>query len=168
MAMNEAKFWEIIEKARGTSLTPEEHAQRLVGQLVTTPPDDIREFDRMVGTLLARGNRGELRVAANLINDGPSDEEFLFFLGWLILQGREKFDAALKHADSIAEWIDTTDVDNYECEDLLYAAANAYETATGKDLPSSDWPKIGDTAKLIKLGTDVAKLLPKLSARWQD
>ncbi|MEK7466657.1 MAG: DUF4240 domain-containing protein [Planctomycetota bacterium] len=165
--MNEAKFWEVIEKARGTALTPEEHAQRLVAQLVTTPPDDIREFDRIVGTLLARGNRGELRVAANLINDGPSDEEFLFFLGWLILQGREKFEAALKQADSIAEWIDTTDVDNYECEDLLYAAANAYETATGQDLPPSEWPKIGDTAKLLKLGTDVAKLLPKLSARWQ-
>jgi hypothetical protein len=166
--MNEDRFWEIVEKARGTSLTPEEHAQRLVAQLVTTPPDEIRDFDRIVGTLLARGNRGELRVAANLINDGPSDEEFLFFLGWLILRGREKFEAALKHADSIAEWIDTTDVDNYECEDLLYAAANAYETATGKDLPPSDWPKIGDTAKLIKLGTDVGKLLPKLSARWQD
>ncbi len=166
--MDDAKFWEIVQKARGSTLTPEEHSQRLVALLVTTPPDEIREFDRILGSLLARGNRGELRVAANLINDGPNDEEFLFFLGWLILQGREKFEGALKNADSIADWIDTTDVDNYECEDLLYAAANAYETATGKDLPPSEWPKIGDTAKLIKLGTDVAKLLPKLSARWQD
>jgi hypothetical protein len=66
-----------------------------------------------------------------------SDDSFLYFLGWLLAQGRATFEAAVGDPDSLvdhpavwAEW-------QLECEAILYAAMMAYEARTGEKLPDS-------------------------------
>ena len=48
-----------------------------------------------------RAYRQELWGAAYLINGGCSDDGFVYFLGWLIAQGRDVYQAALPDPDSL-------------------------------------------------------------------
>ena len=53
------------------------------------------------------------------------------FLSWLISKGRSVFEEALKNPDSLVKYVEKEEMP--DCEDLLYAATEAYSMNTGKE-----------------------------------
>ena len=124
---------------------------------------EIEAFARDRENLMHTSYRWDLWGAAFVINGGCSDDGFDYFRGWLMLQGRNVWEAALRDPESLAGVSVDEDA---ECEDVLYAASKAYEQVAGRSLPPSrDQP----TDKPI--GTawqepDLEALYPKLWKRF--
>src|SRR5437868_5917368 len=78
--------------------------------------------------------RSDLWGAAYIMRDGCSDDGFDYFRGWLIAQGEAVFAEALRNPESLA-MVQRSDDEEAECEFLLYAALEAYEARTSKEMP---------------------------------
>jgi hypothetical protein len=94
---------------------------------------------------------------------GASDDAFDYFRAWLILQGESRFNRALKDPRVAVEGV--TPGADLECEDLLYAAAMAYEAKAGATLPRTV-PHPREPAGTPWSEDDVAKLYPDLATRF--
>jgi hypothetical protein len=68
--------------------------------------------------------RWDLWAAAYVINGGASDDGFEYFLGWLMAQGRTRWEATLADPDSLADIVDA-DTGDLDGEELLYIALAA-------------------------------------------
>ncbi len=87
----------------------------------------------------------DLFAAARLINASGSDDNFWYFLGWLLSQGRAVFEVAIRDPDSLADYFRRQgitaatcgDDDHwpYWCQEIEYAADHAYQAVTGLELP---------------------------------
>jgi Protein of unknown function (DUF4240) len=146
--MDRDRFWALMEAARSAGGGCHALAARLVGVLSTLPPQEIVSFQGMLDELMAESFRWDVKGAAVLINVGITDDGFEDFRGWLIGQGREVYEAALRDPDSLAQHPQMRDRDPerawqepLECEALLYSANRAYAAATGEDLSADlPWP----------------------------
>jgi len=121
------EFWEHIRATKRTD--PDAHVERLVKRLVKLPPDEILDFEHWWNESRAEAYRWDLWGAAYVINGGCSDDGFIDFRSWLLLQGREVFQAALANPDSLAD----LDVEEDEASCECYPAASAWFQATGSD-----------------------------------
>ena len=136
--MDRESFWQIVETARAevddTVEDADEVADAVVDSLIELSLAEIVGFELELDKLQQESYRWDLWAAAYLINGGCSDDSFDYFRGWLLAQGREVWDAALVDPDSLASVVnpDPTEV-RAECEDMLDAAATAYEQVTGDD-----------------------------------
>lgn len=120
-------FWEIINTAHSAhELTPDETAWQIQNYLAKDKPNYILGFDQQFHHCLRESYTGKLWGAAYLINGGCSDDGFEYFRCWLILQGREVFENAIKDPDSLASYVEQGDL---ECEEALHIAAKAYDQA---------------------------------------
>ncbi len=157
------EFWLAIERARSGASDAYETAAALRAQLAERPAGEIMAFLEQQARMLARSYSWALWGAAYLINGGCSDDGFHYFRGWLIAQGREVFERALEHPDSLADVIDEGDA---ECEDMPSAAALAYKDVTGAypDGPRLDLPDLGPSWDFDD-AAEMAKRYPRLSAR---
>jgi Protein of unknown function (DUF4240) len=126
--MTRADFWNHIRASKRND--PHTHAERLVARLSKLPPDQILAFDHLWGTALHEAYNWNLWGAAYLINGGCSDDGFTDFRSWLILQGRDIFQAAVKNPDTLADVVEPDD-DEFECE--CYPAMEAWFKATGTE-----------------------------------
>ncbi|HEV2172244.1 MAG TPA: DUF4240 domain-containing protein, partial [Nitrospira sp.] len=100
--------------------------------------------------------------AAFVINGGCSDDGFEYFRGWLMLQGRDVWEAALRDPDSLAE----VAIDgNADCEDVLSVATEAYRRVTGRSLPSHGEPQEDQPAGQAWEEEDLESLYPRLWER---
>ena len=114
----------------------------LEAKLRTLPLDEIVAFDEIFTRLHRRSYTWPLWGAAYVINGGRSDDGFADFRGWLIAQGRAVYEKALDDPDSLAD----TTASVASCEEIQYAAASAYEAASGgieMPIPSSRHPELG-------------------------
>jgi hypothetical protein len=68
--------------------------------------------------------RWDLWAAAYVINGGASDDGFEYFLGWLMAQGRTRWEATRADPDSLADIVDA-DTGDLDGEELLYIALAA-------------------------------------------
>jgi uncharacterized protein DUF4240 len=91
------------------------------------------EFEGHFTELRAESYSWELWGAAYLMNGGCSDDGFEYFRAWLIAQGREIFETALKDPDTLAVLASPEG----ELEDFLYVASGLYEDETGEVMPES-------------------------------
>lgn len=165
--MTESEFWQLIEKTRtdaGGDSTDAAAAQAelLVEELSDLEPDDIRDFDRFWARRHAEAFRWDLWGAAWLINGGCSDDGFDAFRDWLIGRGRRIYEAALASPDTLADVADGP----VECEDLGFAALQAYEDVTGEELPPSGVRVPPEPAGTQWKEEELPQLFPKLVARF--
>jgi hypothetical protein len=119
------EFWEQIHKSKKKS--PRAHANQLTKQLGKLKPDEVIDFDHWWGVMMAESYTWDLWGAAYLLNGGCSDDGFTDFRSWLILQGRDVFQAALANPDSLAAL--KLKMDEADCE--CYPALRAWFAATG-------------------------------------
>ena len=124
--MRQKEFWEHIEKTRRKD--PEAHADRLETRLAKLDPDEILQFDHWWSTFTRKAYDWTLWRAAYLINGGCSDDGFMDFRDWLILQGRAVYEAAVANPDSLADVVDPEDG---EYEIMCTAATDAWFAASG-------------------------------------
>jgi hypothetical protein len=133
--MDDSQFWTIIEQARDAADNdPYEVCNALEEALAAMQPGDILEFDRLFYQHFFESYRADLWGAAFLMNGGCSDDGFDYFRGWLIVQGREVFENALKNPDSLADVVSPDDEADFgfEDEDVLNVAYRAWMRATNK------------------------------------
>jgi hypothetical protein len=127
------EFWEHIHKSKRKD--PDAHVERLTKRLAKLPPDEIIDFDHWWNVLHAEAYNWDLWGAAYLLNGGCSDDGFIDFRSWLILQGRDVFQAALTNPDTLAD-LDVED-DEASCE--CYPASHAWFVATGTSPEEGDY-----------------------------
>jgi hypothetical protein len=161
--MNADHFWKIIEEAKDRADDGEEQVELVYERLKTLSPDEIVGFDQLYDEFHARAYRWDLWGAAYLMNGGCSDDGFEYFRGWLISRGRAVYEQVLGDPDRLAGEF-SPDRDDYELESLLYAAARAYEVATGQEMPARE-RVLPELVGQQWNEDDLDEMFPALSAR---
>jgi Protein of unknown function (DUF4240) len=156
------EFWDLIDQARAGSRACRESAAELERILAKMSALEIEAFARAQDDLMRASYRWDLWGAAFVINGGCSDDGFDYFRGWLMLQGRDVWDAALRDPESLADLSFEGDAD---CEDVLYAAGRAYEQVTGHSLPPTIEDRPSTPAGTPWEESDLEGRYPRLSQR---
>ncbi|MBM3979906.1 MAG: DUF4240 domain-containing protein [Planctomycetes bacterium] len=131
------EFWEHIETT--TRSDPDAHGARLVARLAKRPVNDILDFAHLWDLLHARAYTWALWGAAYIVQGGCSDDGFDYFRGWLLLQGRKAYAAALRNPDSLAGVVDPADdFTEYEARPGWEAWFRATGTADDPDYDALD------------------------------
>lgn len=123
------EFWDHIRATRRRD--PEAHGDRLVKRLAKLSPEEIIDFDHWWKVSHRKAYRRALWDAAYVINGGCSDDGFHYFRDWLILQGRDVFEAAITDPDTLAAVVKPDEEYEYEGHPALDAWFGA--TGTGDD-----------------------------------
>ena len=134
--------------------------------LESQSPEEILDFRAAFDECVNRAYRWDLWGVAYVINGGCSDDGFDYFLGWLIAQGKEYFEAALQDPERAGNAVEPGEEADFE--DMWYVAGRAYEASTGRDdfyeqLPPS--PR-GDVQGEEWDEDDLPSLFPGLSKKF--
>lgn len=166
--MDDSTFWTCIEDASAASDGDSTaYADELAERLQRLTAEELSCFEGILNRNLERAYTWELWGAAYLINGGCSDDGFLYFRGWLVMQGRTVFEEAVQAPDSLAAI--TGGQDELECEDILYTARELFERKTGTVMPVQSFGGTppGEPRGARWKETDLAKLLPRLAAVYE-
>jgi hypothetical protein len=158
-----SEFWDLIDQARAQGKSCAEGARALERILSGRSSSEIEAFARDQEALTRTSYRWDLWGAAFVINGGCSDDGFDYFRGWLMLQGRDVWEAAMRDPESLAGVSLEGDA---ECEDVLYAASKAYERVAGGSLPPTGDHRPTAPAGTAWRETDLGTLYPKLWGRF--
>ena len=130
--MDNVEFWSVIARARGTT-SPEAgsaEASNLKQVLESFATAEVKAFSRRYNELLCELNTWELWGAGYVLQGGMGDDEFHYFLSWVIGKGEAVFRVAKDEPDSLANYVGDEDVDN---EALEYAALDVLEDRSVAD-----------------------------------
>jgi hypothetical protein len=131
-----AEFWKLIEEAKEASGgDPEEQVVMLRTRLTAYPLEEIISFDRILWQLMDDSYTWDLWAAAYILNGGCSNDCFDYFRGWLVAQGEQVFNDAMRDPETLAS---VAVFEEVELENMLSVAETAYEQVTGKDYNFSD------------------------------
>jgi len=172
--MEESEFWELVDAAREAAEgDPEEQADLLVERLLELDPETVLDFARHFESRYNRAYSWDLWGAAWVLLDGASDDAFDFFRCWLIGQGREVYEGAVHHPDSLADLLDDFDEEiDGDGEELGYAADEAYEQLTGTVAPDLGIPAAPSEPEGTPLDFEneqvLAERYPKLWERFRE
>lgn len=126
--MNETTFWNIIDKShKEAKFNIHKTLDILEEELTRLEPDQILRFDMILHEMVRIGYRSNLLAAAYIINAGCEAEELPDFLAYLIIQGKEMWDKALKNPDILA---DLEIEDEANCNSLWEVPAVAYQRSS--------------------------------------
>jgi hypothetical protein len=173
-------FWQLIDDARNASSRMVDVPQRLIDALCKLQEQEIVDFESYYIDCLHRSYDARVWLAAVVLMDGCGDDTFSDFRGWLIAQGRERFESALAEPDSLAE-LDSFDGDHGR-PTLFYlgsVAPRAFcKRSTGDErdfdagmrfeelCPVRKYPPL-KSEELISASEDAARaMLPRLAARF--
>ncbi|VTR95665.1 Uncharacterized protein OS=Kribbella flavida (strain DSM 17836 / JCM 10339 / NBRC 14399) GN=Kfla_0253 PE=4 SV=1: DUF4240 [Gemmata massiliana] len=173
------EFWDHIQKSKRKD--PDAHAERLEQRLAKLPPDEILDFGHWWELMMGEAYHWNLWGAAYLINGGCSDDGFEYFCRWLVLRGRDVFQAAVTNPDTLANVVHPDDGD-VECgcspaqgawftatktepDDAGYEAYSSAERARHPNSPR--YPELGAGWDFDD-DAEMRKRLPHLSALYMD
>ncbi len=164
-AMSRERFWQLMEAAsRGERNDSFRTAAVLQAALGKLRAEEILGFQLRLNECLAESYRWDLWAVAYIVNGGASDDGFVYFRAWLIAQGREYYQAALKDPVHAADRAGQ-DQQN-ESEQILYAAMDAYQAKTNQSLPALPFPSAAQPAGQRWDEQDLPKLYPELVKRF--
>src|SRR5262245_12400516 len=180
------EFWKHIQVTKRKD--GGEHVELLVKRLAKLKPDEIVDFDYWWHLLMGEAYHWNLWGAAELINRGCSDDGFEYFRDWLILQGRDVFQAAVSNPDTLADvvdparryysgecyiatdaWFEATGADpDDDAHDAFYAAKEARHPGRPTRMaPYEDKQELGE-AWDFNNADEMRKRLPRLAAMYLD
>ena len=134
-AMDKAAFWGLIDKARSEAGDDTERQSELLEErLSELPPQQIVRFQQLRRQMDEQAYTWDVWGAAYVIEDGCSDDCFRDFRAYLISLGPKAFAAALRNPDSLAPIAQDAETGSWENADDV--APDAYQTATGDDVPA--------------------------------
>jgi hypothetical protein len=158
--MTEDLFWELIDYGLGDQSLGE-RLDTLPERLALFKPAAIRKFDQILREMDNAAYRTDIWALAYLLQGGCSDDSFDAFRGWLILQGRTVFEAALAAPDDFDMTLHHGDSGGMDA--LRDAAPMAYELREGKFMKPVKGPLLELTGPEIE-EDEFAEHLPKIAA----
>ncbi|WP_288433969.1 DUF4240 domain-containing protein [uncultured Deinococcus sp.] len=166
MTEAEKLLWGVLgESDRAAPGGLEARTDHISQTLAEGPAERVAEFGRQMDAALERANTWALWGAAFIINGGASADGFLYFRGWLLMQGRKVFDAAVNNPETLAG-VSGIKPDECEWEDILYLPAHLYQQVTGQALPPSGHRPEGDPAGTPWQEDELEQRFPKLWAAF--
>ena len=133
--MNKQQFWDLIKDSLRAG-NVEDQLDFLSDKLENYTKEELLDFDYIFRQLHEDCYNWDIWAAAYVIQGGCSDDGFIDFRSWLVVQGKEVFENALKNADSLAELGREKLEESEEAEDFYYVAADAYQELTGQEIES--------------------------------
>jgi hypothetical protein len=135
--MDKAALWQLIAHTRAESGNDTGRQSELLEErLSRLPARQIADFAEIRHRLDERAYSWKIWGAAYVIDDGCSDDCFRDFRAYLISLGRDAYEAALRNPDSLAPVVQDAEEGDWENADNV--APDAYESATGEDIPADD------------------------------
>lgn len=125
--MTEDKFWLIIQALHDVSESKKVRANTLRLWLSKIPVEDAVKFGYLFPFFCGKARTNKMWAAAYLMNSGCGDDGFVYFLSWLVGEGKETYFQALKNPDTLATY-DKNCV--FSFEDLAYAAEHFFNEET--------------------------------------
>jgi Protein of unknown function (DUF4240) len=136
-------FWEHIRAT--ADVDPYQHAEKLSARLAALPQDEILDFHHMWHVATTKAYSATLWAAASVISERRIlDDEFEYFVGWLILQGREVFDTVVGDPDRLAAFA-FPEAPSYEG----YPAYNAWRAASDRRAASDQGGSEGAWSRFV-------------------
>ncbi len=167
--MDITTFWALIETAReagGGDM--DKQLELLTDALSELPEQEIIEFERIKLGMMVRAFDADLWEAAWVIGCGCSDDGFAEFRAWLVAQGQNIFEEALKDPESLADVVEADSRLNTQDGRIKDVTGFAYERKTGQWIPM---PEDGERPVLKgKLGEQDkrAAKFPRIVAKLGD
>lgn len=173
-SFGEERFWEIMEDAgRSSQGRCQRMADALRQSLKRLTDDELLGFELRFQEKMNESYRWDLWAVAYIANGGASDDGFTYFRAWLIGQGRERFEAAIRQAPDALNGLSTSSRHGssgefgFECEALLYPAMEVYQARTGGLPPMGLTPHPSEPAGTPWKEEDLPKLYPDLHKRFR-
>ena len=163
--MDDKRFWDLIDGSRTEAGgDPDAQAEALTRRLRQLDAESIQVFDRIFAERLDDSYRWDLWAAAYIVKGGCSDDCFDYFRMWLISRGRVAFERALADPESVGELLNPGD--EAEAESFGYAAADAYQQATGTQLPAPEIEQKAEPSGTEWDEESVDEIFPRLARRF--
>ncbi len=127
------EFWEHIRATRRKD--SEAHAELLTNRLVKRSREDIIDFAHWWNLMMAEAYHRNLWAAAYYVNGGCSNDGFIDFRSWLILQGRDVFHTVVSDPNTLADHVGNGEADGEfmcECDPACEAWDIAFEGGAGE------------------------------------
>jgi hypothetical protein len=135
--MDEAAFWQLIADTRAASGNDTGRQSELLEERLSgLPAQQIVDFGRIRHRLDQQAYTWKMWGASYVIDDGCSDDCFRDFRAYLISLGPDAYQAAMSDPDSLAPVVQDAEEGDWENADNV--APDAYESATGEDIPTDD------------------------------
>ncbi|SCE64237.1 Protein of unknown function [Micromonospora tulbaghiae] len=139
-----AEFWTLLERSAGETTGPDHRLDWLTHQLSQVSLEHVVDFQINLEAARRPIDTYAMWGAANQILDGLcSSDAFWYFQPWLIGQGQRLWHHVAQNPDNLADLVavrvlagrsheEWADAEWPQWEELAYAAADAYERATGR------------------------------------
>ncbi len=131
--MDVERFWHINATVRAESSSNDDMVERLTAALAALPEADIVGYYSTFQTLDKQVNTADLQDAACVIMGSCSDDGFDYFRRWVIAQGQDVFDNALRDPETLGDVVAVGQMPVFER--FTHAMYAAYEGKTGKHMP---------------------------------
>jgi hypothetical protein len=131
--MSEEQYWQIIAESikEGPYQSWQEHF--LVHKLKTFTVEELVGYELRTELLMHASYTANLWCAADLLNNGCSDDGFDYFRYWLISRGKKVYHDSLQNPDSLVAQIDERK-QFYDFEKFGYIAHKVFEQKTDGNL----------------------------------
>lgn len=125
--MTPDEFWALIDRARQRATPNSEPAMldALYRELVKLPDQELFAWQDLQYAYMDLACTRKLFAAAVLIKGSSSDDRFLDFTAWLVMQGKTVYVSALADSDGLARFDLPFDASEWEL--CGYIAGDAYE-----------------------------------------
>jgi hypothetical protein len=128
--MDAEAFWRLLDASRDAE-SDDARVARLTATLAALPREEILAFQHHFARCVYDAYSFDLMAVSNVVNGARSGEDFDAFIGWLLLQGKSYFEAAL--ADPARAADRATPGVAAKSWALWQAPAVAYKSVTGRD-----------------------------------
>ena len=134
MSVDSDRFWSIIDRTTAKGGPADQQERALRSALEQLSADDVKAFCNEFDHAIHVAYSWDLWGAAYVIHGGCSDDGFEYFRRWLVSRGRERFERAVRDADSLADVSVEEAVDGvFEFETIFYVAVDVSEAKGASD-----------------------------------
>lgn len=162
--MNRSEFWQLIDDLIiKTSGDLDLFEERLDDHLSSRSGEEILDFATHFAQLLADTCTSDIHGAALIIGCGNSEDGFLDFRRWIVLQGRSSFEQIMRDPDWLGDYAPQSDpIDHWYSE---YDPMFVYEKVTGAILPDLPFEVFPSGGPEYQSDGELAQRFPKLWRR---
>jgi hypothetical protein len=132
-AMDEARFWAIVDRTVVHRSDPERQVEALRSELEALSADEVLAFRNAFEAQLARAYTWDLWAVAHVAHGGASDDGFEYFRRWMVSRGRAAFEHLLAHPDDLPDMLAADVAGVLEFEEILYVTDEVWSEKTGQD-----------------------------------